>query len=376
VTRILNECYDSIERATEAKGKYIKIDGKWLLDTSMGAGTDIFGHGTILKSIKKDINKGSLFIVPNKMADECGELLHEITKFYKFVFCNTGSEATLRCIRIARAYTGRDKIVLFEGCWHGTHDWNLALYSKGIPQAVKDMVIVLLPTTIESLNRLQQKDIALVMIEPIQASLPINKKEFLESLKHICYNTGTVLCFDEVISGFRMALGGASEYYNIKPDLVAYGKIVGGGLPIGIIGGDSIMDIIKSGVRMGGTFSANPFIMKSCKTVLEKLIEEKPHSQIHKIMSGLSKIKSDILQIIVLGGMARLLFTNKKIESISERNKLELSTEKQKKIISRLRELGIYISWNNNFYFSTKHTKEDVEMIKHCLEANYEFYIN
>jgi glutamate-1-semialdehyde 2,1-aminomutase len=370
----MNECYDNTERATEAIGKYIKVDNKWLLDTSMGAGTDIFGHGTILKSIKKEINKGSIFIVPNKLTDECGELLHETTGFNKFAFCNTGSEATLRCIRIARAYTGRDKIALFEGCWHGTHDWNLVQYSDGIPQAVKDMVVIL-PFTNEAIERISKKDIALVMVEPIQASLPINRKDFLNRLRRTCTETGTVLCFDEVISGFRMALGGASEYYNVKPDLVAYGKIIGGGLSIGAVGGNSVMEMIKKGekgVRMGGTFSANPLTMAVCKNILKMLIKNNPYEQIHSVMKELEEVRTDKFHFIVLGGMARLMFVKqatKQINSLQERDNNELSKETQNIIISELRKKGLYINSNHNFYFSTKHNFNDVQMIKESLES-------
>lgn len=363
---ILNEGYDSTERADKAKGKYIYVNNKWVLDTSMCVGTHIFGHGALTPFMKKVLNKGTLFTLPNKITDECAELLQQATKFNHFVFCNTGSEATLRCIRIARAYTGRDKIILFEGCWHGTHDWNLALYSEGIPQAVKDMVIVL-PFSEKALERLDQKDIALVMIEPIQSSLPLNRKDYLNLLRKKCTDTGTILCFDEVISGFRMAIGGAAQYFNIKPDLVAYGKTIGGGFPIGIVGGDDVMNIIKKGVRMGGTFSANPLTMNACKYVLKKLLVYSPYKKIHDTMALLSEIKTDVLQIIVLGGMARVLFTNKKINSIKDRNENELSLNIQKQIIRQLLNKGMYLAGNNTIMFSDLHTNKDVDCIKNYL---------
>jgi glutamate-1-semialdehyde 2,1-aminomutase len=362
----MNEVYDVSERADQSKGKYIRVNNRWLLDTSMGAGTHLFGHCEFNKSIKKALDKGSLYIIPNKIADECDYLLQQITKFSKFAFCNTGSEATLRCIRIAREYTNRDKIVLFEGCWHGTHDWNLVLYSKGIPQAVKDMVVVL-PMDDSAIQRISQGDIAIVMVEPVQSSLPINQQEFLSKLRNICTKSNTVLCFDEVISGFRMAMGGATEYYGIKPDLVSYGKIIGGGLPIGIVGGDDVMDVIKKGVRMGGTFSANPLSMSACRLMLNKLIEKQPHFNLHNVMAQL-QIKTDLLQIIVLGGMARLIFTNKSIHTIKERNENELPIDKQKNIIQQIRANGIYINSNNAIMLSTKHTSRDVTKLKESLK--------
>jgi glutamate-1-semialdehyde 2,1-aminomutase len=367
INRILNEGYSDATRAIAAQNQYINIDDKWVIDTSMGAGTHIFGHGAANNIIKKAINNGSLLIVPNRVADECGELLYEVTGFNKFVFCNTGSEATLRSIRIARAYTGRDKIILFKGCWHGTHDWALTSYSRGIPCAVKDMVLIL-PLAKQSLERLQQRDIAMVMIEPIQSSLPIDQKAFLMQLREVCSKTGTVLCFDEVISGFRTALGGVSEYFNIVPDLVTYGKIIGGGLPIGIVGGNDVMDVIKIGVRMGGTFSANPLAVTACKSVIKSLIKTNPYKSLHKMVAKLSAVKSNTLQVITLGGMARLLFTTKHIKSIEERDNNELPKEKQQQILLNLRKRGIYVNSNNAIMLSTKHSGSNIKKILTCLE--------
>jgi Glutamate-1-semialdehyde aminotransferase len=237
---ILNDNYNKYLRATFSYGCNIKINGRWLLDTSMGCGTFILGHSFTTNKIIEELFKGSLYIVPNYTIDKCGELLKDTTGFNKFVFCNSGSEATLRAIRIARAYTGRDKIAFFEGCWHGTHDWNLALYSLGIPKEIKDLIL-LLPFTEEAFEIIRREKPALVMVEPIQSSLPVNRKEFLTELRKVTNDNGVVLCFDEVISGFRTAIGGASQYYGITPDLVCYGKIVGGGFPIGIVGGNEVM---------------------------------------------------------------------------------------------------------------------------------------
>ena len=373
---ILNEGYDKTGRVDSAGGKYIRIDGQALLDTSMGVGTHIFGHGALIPQVKKALDQGTLFTAPNKIADECAELLTVTTGFRNFVFCNTGSEATMRCIRIARAYTGRDKIALFEGCWHGTHDWNLALYSEGIPQAVKDLVITL-PFTKKSFDRIGQGDIALAMIEPVQASLPLDRREFLNSLKAVCNKTGTALCFDEVISGFRMALGGAAQYFGIKPDLVSYGKIAGGGFPIGIVAGDEVMEIIKKGrgVRMGGTFSANPLTMSACREMLTRLIFSNPYESLHKTIGKLFiKCTNGLenFQIMTLGGMARIIYTDRPIKTLAERDKSELPQEKQVRIRSLALKKGIYLNPNNTIMLSTLHTEEDVFTIKEILRESFQ----
>ena len=363
---ILNEGYDRLERATQANGKYITIDNRKLVDLSMGAGTHIFGHGTIAKMIKNSLNRGSLFTVPNNIADKCAELLHKVTLFNHFVFCNSGTEATMRAIRIARAYTGRDKIVFFDGYWHGTHDYGLTLYSTGIPQVIKDMVIVL-PFTDDAFKRIKEKDIAIVMIEPIQSSLPINRGEFLKNLKDICTQTNTVLCFDEVISGFRVALGGAVEYLGVRPDLVTYGKIIGGGFPVGVIGGDSVMEVIPTGVRMGGTFSANPITMTACRKSLELLLSTPPYVRIHKVMQELQHIKTSSFSTMVVGNMGRLMFTSKTPKTIKERDEIELSVEKRKYMSLLLQQSGFYISSNPHLLFSTEHTLDDVDKLQTSL---------
>jgi glutamate-1-semialdehyde 2,1-aminomutase len=365
---ILNECYDIPERASEAKEKYIKINGRWMLDTSMGAGSLIFGHGTIANEIKEDLNKGSLFIVPNDTADKCSELLNEITGFDKFVFCNSGTEATMRAIRIARAYTSREKIILFEGFWHGTSDYFLTPYSKGIPECIKDLTLIMKFDEM-TLERIKQKDIACVVVEPIQSSLPIDRREYLKTLKKVCEENGTVLCFDEVISGFRMGTNGATEYLGVTPDLVTYGKIIGGGFPIGVVGGNQVMEVIKTGVRMGGTFSSNPFTMSACLSVLNKLKSSDIYSQIFQTINKLTDIKTDLFHFMSLGGMARLMFTNSLITSIEARNSKEYPINIQNKILKQLRERGLYVSNNHNFLLSQQHNFEDIRFIKDTLES-------
>jgi len=359
LTHIYNEGYDKQLRASQAKGSYIKVNGKWLIDTSMGCGTHLLGHNFSRDVIKNALSGGSLFSTPNYLADKCGDLLHEATGFDKFVFCNSGSEATLRAIRIARAYTGRDKIALFKGCWHGTHDWNLALYSKGIPQAVKDLVIVL-PVTNDAFDIIRSEKPAVVMIEPIQGSLPIGRKTFLTDLKATCNRYGAVLCFDEVISGFRSALGGASELFDITPDLVTYGKTIGGGFPVGVVGGNSVMDTIKTGVRMGGTFSANPVTVNACANILEYLLK---HKDLYDNLPQIEPFKTDRLQVISCGNIHRLLFTNQICSSVSMRDEFELDKVTQQEIVDKLRSKGIFIGDNRLLLFSTQHTATQIRHI-------------
>jgi glutamate-1-semialdehyde 2,1-aminomutase len=227
--------------------------------------------------------------------------------------------------------------------------------------------VVILPFTEKAYTRISRGDIAIVMIEPVQASLPLNRKTFLENLKEVCVQSNTVLCFDEVISGFRMSLGGAAEYYGVKPDLVAYGKIAGGGFPVGIVGGDAIMDVVKTGVRMGGTFSANPLTVAGCAEMLKRLLKNPPYNYISSVMIGLINIRTENFHFIVNGCMARLMFMGGIVSSIKKRDKEEVDKNEQASIIAWLMTMGLFVSCNHNFYFSTLHTDKDIEFIENCM---------
>ena len=323
--RIYNEGYDG-SLVSGAKDTKIKIDGKWLLDTCMGCGTHIFGHP------KRIVFEGSpLYAHPNRLAIEAGELLKKSTGFEHFIFANSGTEATMKAIRLARSYTGRDKVAFFEGHWHGSQDYNLASYSKGIPQAVKDLVLVL-PFTDKAFETIEKEKPALVMIEPVQGADPVCRVDFLKRLRNVTKRNKVLLCFDEVITGFRMALGGMSEVLGITPDLVTYGKTLGGGVPIGVIGGNEVIE--SNDVFMGGTFSANPLQISQCIKTLKRLIDEKPHKKLLELTGGLK----------------------------SENIKVCLNMAKVQKVPERLN--GVYLNKNRMILLSTKHTKKDVEFIK------------
>lgn len=365
---IINELYDEDLRATAATGCNIKINGHWVLDTQMGSGTHILGHGFTNGIILKNLNAGSLFIAPNRIADLCGDALHHTTGFNKFIFANSGSEATMKALRIARAFTERDKIGVFIGHWHGSQDYNLVDCSLGIPRAVKDIVEIL-PLDDRAFDVIKKKELACVIIEPVQSSCPVNRQEFLNKLREITLATGTLLIFDEVITGFRLALGGGAEYFKIRPDIACYGKIVGGGFPVGVIAGDGALDIVKMGVRMGGTFSGNPVTANACLEMLTNLINKEPHKEIEENLSILDDLKSDKLQVKRVGTMARLIFTPREVNSVRERDEFEAPYVCQKKMMAKLLRAGIYIGSNKLILPSILHTKEKINLIKECLKS-------
>jgi len=362
---ILNEGYDTL-LASETRGCNIKIDGKWLLDTSMGSGTFILGYGFTNYIVKNAIDKGSLYAYPNVLAEKAGELLHRATWFSHFIFANSGMEATAKAIRLSRAYTGRDKVAFFVGGWHGCQDYNLVPYSAGIPQAIKDLTIFL-PFDGRAFDILREEKPAIVMVEPIQSSCPIDRRDFLKELREFTIAHNIVLCFDEVKTGFRMSLGGGGEYLGITPDLACYGKIVGGGYPVGVLAGDDIL--LTENVKYGGTFSANPITLTACIETLKVLIDYPPYTELRDNLNILSDIKSDILQVMIVGCEGRLTFTTRKIKDVTERDEFELPKKEQDKLISKLRKMGVYVASNKSILLSTLHTKEKVNFIKQCLES-------
>lgn len=354
---ILNEGYNSKSRATAARNQFIKIDSRWCLDTSMGAGTHLFGHHKIR-------TKGDLFIYPNKLVDEASDMLYAISGMPHTIWCNTGTEAVMRALRIARAYTGRDKVAMYCGGWHGTSDNTLVGISKGIPKVFNDLLITLQFNESDFL-KIQSKELAAVIVEPIQASLPIDRSEYLAKLQGVCKASGTVLIFDELISGFRCGISGSIGYYNITPDLVCYGKILGGGLPVGAVCGDGILDNL-TGVRFGGTFSANPATIEQSIKILGLLFKTDIYQNFFALVNALN-VKSNYYQIMTLAGMARIIYSADTIRTITERES-EWPKERQDHIRKKALDKGIYLNSNNCIMLSTKHTIKDVNRIIQVLD--------
>ena len=290
-------------RMQRASGATITdTDGNTYIDMAMGGGTCILGHANplVVEAVNKQMCHGSLFAVANPYAEDFAELLGDaIPGCDQFVFASTGSEAILRAIRLARAVTDKKKIGVFSGGWHGSHDQVLVEedYSRDSENApammpksagILDEVLenlVFLPYNTEAafgLIRDNKDDLAAVMIEPAQGSNPRDDVEgFLRDLRDVTRTSGILLIFDEVITGFRLALGGAQERFGISADIVTYGKTLGGGLPIGVVSGaPEVLSYIttdhggeKPPFYNGGTFSANPLTVAAGLAVVRYLSE-------------------------------------------------------------------------------------------------------
>jgi glutamate-1-semialdehyde 2,1-aminomutase len=269
------------------------VDGREYIDYVGSWGPAILGHAprVVLDAIRETASRGVSFGIPNPLEVEMAELICRwVPSIEKVRMVNSGTEATMSCLRLARGFTGRDKIIKFDGCYHGHVDALLVQAgsgvlthgradSAGVPADFAALTISLPFNDIEAVRsafRENAKTIAAVILEPIPANagLYFPRENFLEALRQECAQNGALLIFDEVMTGFRVARGGAQELFGIQPDLTALGKVIGGGLPVGAFGGraDIMEQLSPDGpVYQAGTLSGNPLAMAAGLAQLREL---------------------------------------------------------------------------------------------------------
>ncbi|MCK5780868.1 MAG: glutamate-1-semialdehyde 2,1-aminomutase [Psychrilyobacter sp.] len=323
------------------KAKLIDEDDNTYIDYIQSWGPMILGHNDdrVVKAVRESLIDGCSFGLPTKKEVELAELIISmVPSIEKVRLTTSGTEATMAAIRLARAYTTRNKILKFEGCYHGHSDSLLVSAgsglltegyqdSNGLTDGVLRDTLTLPFGNLEKVKLLLEKEeIACIILEPIPANMGLieTKKEYLEGLRELCTKSGTVLIFDEVISGFRVANGGAQELYGVTPDITTLGKIIGGGYPVGAFGGKKeIMDMIApvGDVYHAGTLSGNPIsvtaglatlnILKDDKSIYTQL-EEKVDFMVEKIYELSTKYKIPVC-INKMGSLFTIFFTDKKI---------------------------------------------------------------
>lgn len=373
------------------KGSHIwDADGNEFIDYCGSWGPLILGHANakVVDAIKKTVENGSSFGAPTKLENDLAELILNNNKYIqKIRFVSSGTEAVMSAIRLARGYTKRNKILKFEGCYHGHTDSLLVkagsglvtfgnTSSAGVPQSFVDETIVV-PLNNEDAVKQAFTDfkdqIACIIIEPIPANngLLIQRKEYLEFLREICTKNKTLLIFDEVINGFRIGFTGAAGYYNIQPDIITYGKIIGGGLPVGMYGASAeIMSCIspEGDVYQAGTLSGNPVAMAAgiaqltecLKPNFYKDLESKTNFLIQEIFKNL-KLKTYNLKLFSIGSIFWIAFTDK--EHIRSADEIDADSMKHFKVLHKeLLERGVYLgpSGYEVGFVSEAHTKEDL----------------
>lgn len=376
------------------KGQGARIwdeDNNEYLDYICSWGPLILGHNhpKVLEAVTEIIANGSSYGLPTRYEVDLAELIIEtVPSIEKVRLTTSGTEATMSAVRLARAYTTRNKILKFDGCYHGHSDALLVKSgsglltdgyqdSNGITDGVLKDTITLPFGDIEKVkNLLSKKDIACVIVEPIPANMGLieTHKEFLQKLREITTKTDTILIFDEVISGFRLALGGAQEYFDITPDLTTLGKIIGGGYPVGAFGGKKeIMDLVAPVGRVyhAGTLSGNPISARAGYATIKYLKENKDEvykkleENVNYLVSGienLSKKYSVDVCVNKLGSLFTIFFTdNKKVENLED--SLKSNTENFSIYFNTMLEDGIIISPSQfeAHFLSLAHTKEDLD---------------
>ena len=295
------------------------IDGNEYIDYLCSWGPLILGHAhpDVVRAVQRTVERGSSFGAPTTLETELASLvIRAFPTIERIRFVNSGTEATMSAIRLARGYTGRDLIIKFEGCYHGHSDGLLVKAgsgattfgtpsSPGIPRSYTRCTLLLPFNDIDAVRRVcrsKGKQIACVIVEPIAGNMGVvpPKDGFLEGLREITRKYGIVLIFDEIITGFRVALGGAQELYGIEPDMTTLGKIIGGGLPVGAYGGRAeIMDCVSpvGSVYQAGTLSGNPIAMAAGIATLKKLMQKGVYDRLERksrrLAEGLEKAARD-----------------------------------------------------------------------------------
>lgn len=365
------------------------VDGNEYIDYVGTWGPAIHGHAhaKIISAVQKAAEKGTSFGIPNPLEVTMARRICEVVPSVEKVrMCNSGTEACMSAIRLARGFTRRDKILKFDGCYHGHADSLLVKAgsgaltfgcpdSAGVPPAFTEHTLVVGyndPDAVSSAFAANKKNIAAIIVEPVpgNAGLYLPKPGYLEFLREITQAEGALLIFDEVMTGFRLARGGAQERFGIKPDLTTFGKIIGGGLPVGAFGGRAeIMDCLApmGPVYQAGTLSGNPLAMAAGIAALEELTDE-TYSRLEKLGAELEKgMRAAALAARVpvqfnrCGSMFCAYFTEKPVHNLAEA--MQSDRERFKKYFHGMLEKGIYFapSQFEAGFISTAHSEQDVE---------------
>ncbi|MBV9389924.1 MAG: amino acid adenylation domain-containing protein, partial [Chroococcidiopsidaceae cyanobacterium CP_BM_ER_R8_30] len=388
-------CYPIIGQHSQGS-KIWDVDGNEYVDLTMGFGVHLFGHNPpfITEALKEQLQQGIQIGPRSQLAGEVAALICELTGVERVSFCNSGTEAVMTALRLARTATGRTKIAMFTGSYHGHFDGTLATaqtvkgelssapLAPGVPQNVVDDVLVLNYGDLQSLDiiKAHAQQLAAVLVEPVQSRRPdLQPKAFLQQLRKLTQEAGIALVFDEVLLGFRIHPGGTQAWFDIKADLVTYAKVVGGGMPIGVVAGKTAyMDGIDGGMwnfgdasypqaettYFAGTFSKHPLAMAASRAVLKQLKEQGPtlQQQLNQRTAQLAQSlntyfeQNDVpIQVVHFGSLFRFVFAGN-YSVFNQPLEMEL-------LFYHLLEKGVYIWEGRSCLLSTAHTDEDINYV-------------
>ena len=378
-------------------GTMTDVDGNTYLDMSMGFGPCVLGHRppAVTAALEAQLQKGWHFGIPSAAQGELAQLVEEASPCAeKVVFFNSGTEATLTAMRMARAFTGKTRIALFDGCYHGSHDYALIFANPksdrdrpapmrvgaGIPKAIEDETMLVLPYRNDAafdLIREHKDELAAVFLEPSQSSHPrLDNAEFLNGLKAVCEESGVLLGFDEVVTGFRIAYGGCQEHYGITPDFATYGKAIGGGLPIGAVAGRRDIMNCFSGkgdapwMFSGGTFNGNPLSMTAGVAAVTEMRDTKDTLYPYLMAQG-NRLAAEVndfcmehqfqAQLLNAGSKVHLRFQGTPINSARDITEDQKTVEQE--FYLHLLGYNVIIPGIHLAFLSAAHRPEDVDAI-------------
>ena len=374
----------------KAKGAYVfDADNNQYIDYIGSWGPMIMGHSNpnIIKAISKQLELGTSYGAPTSLESKTAELIKKcMPSIERIRMVNSGTEATMSAIRLARGYTGKNKIIKFDGCYHGHVDSLLVKAgsgvstfglpdSPGVPSQLAKQTISCEFNNEDAFLKSYEKvknDLAAVIIEPIAGNMGFvpAKKSFLKLLKKKTKENNSILIFDEVMTGFRVSLGGAQEIYGIKPDITALGKVIGGGLPVGAFGGKKeIMDCLAPNgpVYQAGTLSGNPLAMAAGHELIKMLIKSNPYNLLEdkakKLLSEMKEMfnrKNIPFSTNQIGGMFGFFFANKLPKNLED--VIATNDEHFKSFLNACIKNGIYFA-PSKFeagFISSKHTNKEI----------------
>lgn len=383
-----------------AKGAYMwDADGNRYIDYVLSWGPMILGHADadVVAALQKAVANGTSYGAPTAIENQIAELVIDMVPSIEMIrFVNSGTEATMSALRLARAYTGRDKIIKFAGCYHGHADMLLVQAgsgvatfglpdSPGVPKTTTANTLHAEFNDLDAVHGLFEEhgdEIAAVIIEPIAANMGFVMPEnnFLQNVQKLCREHGALFILDEVMTGFRVSRGGAQEYFGLDPDITCLGKVIGGGLPVGAYAGKrAIMETVApvGAMYQAGTLSGNPLAMTGGYATLSKLrdsdVFETAANRAQQLVNGIQEIsdrRNVPMQVNRCGTMFGFYFlreAGQHIQSYATAKQFAY-TERYAKVFHKLLDEGIYIapSQFEAGFISTQHTEDDIQ---HTLDA-------
>ena len=377
---------------SHGKGAHLfDVDGNKFVDFVGSWGPLIFGHSAdfVNNALSEALSKGSSFGAPTEREFILAELISKLIPEVELVrFVNSGTEATMSALRLARGATGRDYVIKFNGCYHGHADSFLVEAgsgvatlgisgSPGVPQDVARLTISVEFNDLDLLERVVEElggdKLAAIIVEPLPANMGLIKPGvgYLQGIRELCDRVGAVLIFDEVLSGFRVGEGSASSKFSVSPDLFTFGKVIGGGLPVGAIGGRrELMELLApvGAVYQAGTLSGNPLAMSAGIAVLERFLEQNPLPELSQLSKrfceGLMEISRELglsIQADSCGSLFGIFFSDKLPSNFAEVK--QGNTKLYKTFFWGMLERGYYFAPSpyEVGFISTAHSKEMID---------------